>query len=54
MVTLLMPCILVLLDKEGATIRDLQRFMDAMGKRNSDLIAFAKTRTRYPDICRFF
>lgn len=48
----LMPCILVLLDWRGATLRDLLRFMD--DKENDKLVEFAKTRTHYPDAVLFF
>jgi hypothetical protein len=52
MSTLLMPCILTLLDYEGATLRELQRFMD--DERNGDLVAFGASRAHHPDVARFF
>jgi hypothetical protein len=52
MQTVLMQCILVLLDYPGATIRDLLRF--ANDTANADLVAFAETRTHYPDVRDFF
>ena len=38
MLTVLRPCIMALLDRKGATLRDLSRFMDE--KRNNDLVTF--------------
>ena len=49
---LLIPCLLTLLDKPGATLLDLQRFMD--DENNADLIAFGASRTHYPSVCSFF
>ena len=49
---LVRPCILALLDREGSTLRDLQRFMD--GNNNSDLVAFGASLTHYDDVQRFF
>jgi hypothetical protein len=51
--TILMPCLLALLDKEeGATLRDLRLFMD--DKRNQELVAFGASLTHYPDVQDFF
>jgi hypothetical protein len=52
MKTVLLPCIQVLLDYPGATLRELQRFAD--DKQNADLVDFARSRTHYQDIQRFF
>ena len=50
--TLLMPCILTLLDRPGSTLRDLQRFMNS--DVNQDLIEFGASRSHYPDVETFF
>ena len=50
--TIIMPCLMVLLDFPGATLRDLRRFMD--DTRNGDLVAFARTRHHYEDVPEFF
>jgi hypothetical protein len=50
--TIILPCLMVLLDWPGATIRDLRRFMD--DTRNADLVAFAQTRHHYEDVPEFF
>ena len=52
MQTVLIQCLLVLLDYPGATIRDLRRFMD--DRRNADLVAFAQSRHHYEDVRTFF
>ncbi len=52
MQTVLMQCLLVLLDFPKATIRDLLRFMD--GQRNGDLVAFGQSRAHYRDVADFF
>jgi hypothetical protein len=52
MQSLLMQCLLVLLDYPHATIRDLHRFMD--DKRNNHLVDFGRSRTHYPDVVDFF
>jgi hypothetical protein len=52
MKTILLPCILTLLDKEGATLRDLQRFMN--DEKNRDLVEFGRTRRHYPETRDFF
>lgn len=52
MEAILEPCIVALLDREGTTIRDLQRFMD--DNRNADLIAFGRSLAHYPDTANFF
>jgi len=49
--SLLMPCILTLIDKPNSTLIDLQRFMDDL--RNSDLVALGKQSNRGA-IARFF
>lgn len=49
--SLLMPCILTLIDKSGSTLIDLQRFMDDL--RNSDLVALGKQSNRGA-VSRFF
>ena len=50
--TIIMPCLMVLLDFPRATLRDLRRFMD--DTRNGDLVAFARTRHHYEDVPEFF
>lgn len=50
--TVLLPCILTLLDLPGATLRDLQRFMQ--DKHNADLIEFGRSRTHYESVASFF
>ena len=50
--TIILPCLMVLLDWPGATLRDLRRFMD--DTRNADLVAFAQTRHHYEDVPDFF
>jgi hypothetical protein len=52
MQSVLMQCLLVLLDRPGATIRDLHRFMDS--SRNADLVEFGQSRDHYPDVQDFF
>lgn len=52
MKALLMPCITALLEKPGATILDLQRFMN--DEDNDDLLAFAKSLTHYKNNVVFF
>jgi hypothetical protein len=52
MKTILLPCILTLLDKEGATLRDLQRFMN--DEKNGDLVGFGRARHHYPETRDFF
>lgn len=48
----LMSCLLVLLEKPGATLRDLQRFMD--DDANDDLVAFGASRTHFPSASALF
>ena len=50
--TIILPCLMVLLDWPGATLRDLRRFMD--DTRNRDLVDFAQTRHHYEDVPDFF
>jgi hypothetical protein len=50
--TIVMNCLLVLLDLPNATLRDLARFMD--DKRNADLVAVGQSRTHYEDVPEFF
>lgn len=52
MVTLLLNCIKVLLDRRGSTLRDLQRFMD--DETNEDLVAFGAACTHYEGTAPFF
>jgi hypothetical protein len=52
MQSVLMQCLLVLLDYPGATVRHLHRFMDEM--RNTQLVEFARSRAHYPDVAEFF
>jgi hypothetical protein len=52
MQSVLMQCILVLLDYFDATIRDLQRFMN--DDRNADLVESGRSRDHYPDVRDFF
>lgn len=52
MQTIVMHCLMVLLDYPGATLRDLRRFMD--DNNNSDLVAFACANAHYPDVRDFF
>ena len=52
MKTILMPCLLALLDKAGATLRDLRLFMD--DKRNQELVSFGASLAHYPDVQDFF
>ena len=49
-----MPCLLTLLDKEDATLRDLRLFMDADRKRSAELVAFGASLVHYPDVVEFF
>ena len=44
---LLMPCVLMLLDRPGSTLRDLQRFMN--DDANDDLVAFGAGRLHHED-----
>lgn len=48
---ILMPCILVLLEREGSNLLDLMRFMDE--DRNGDLVQFGASRTHYPGASEF-
>lgn len=50
--TLLMPCLLTLLDRPGSTLIDLQRFM--VDEDNDDLVAFARTLDHYQNVPSFF
>jgi hypothetical protein len=50
--TVLLPCILALLDYPGATLRDLRTFMD--DKQNADLVDFGTRLVNYPDVANFF
>jgi hypothetical protein len=50
--TIILPCLMVLLDWPGATIRDLRRFMD--DTLNQRLVAFAETCHHYEDVPEFF
>ena len=50
--TIILPCLMVLLDWPGATIRDLRRFMD--DTLNRRLVEFAETRHHYEDVPEFF
>jgi hypothetical protein len=52
MQTIVMQCLLVLLDWPAATLRDLRRFMD--DGQNADLVAFGRSRHHYPDVANFF
>lgn len=51
MQTLLIPCLLTLLDRGDATLKDLKRFMD--DKRNHDLVALGRNSSR-EDVRDFF
>lgn len=48
----LMACLLVLLDKPGATLKDLHRFMNK--DSNDDLVGFGATRLHYESAARLF
>ena len=52
MVTVLKPCILTLLDYEGATLYDLHTFMDHA--RNRELVSFAVTNSKHKGVRDFF
>jgi hypothetical protein len=48
----LQACVLVLLDREGATLHDLLVLLN--DHENDKLVAFAATRTHYPNASKFF
>ncbi|MFD1156823.1 type IV secretory system conjugative DNA transfer family protein [Roseovarius aestuarii] len=50
--TILTNCVLVLLDKDGASLKDLSDFLKST--RNNDLIAFARTLTHHEYIADYF
>jgi len=50
--TLLMNCVLVLLDKEGATLGDLNNFM--MKETNNELVQFAGSLSHHEHVASYF
>ena len=49
---MLRPCVLALLDREGATLRDLATFM--RDQQNGELVAFGRSLTHHSQAARFF